>query len=58
MTQGKGSTRRPQQVSNEQFAENWERFFGNPFVKLARWQAEEPTQTPTYSIVRGKNPWH
>lgn len=28
MTQGKGSTRRPQQVSDELLAENWERCFG------------------------------
>ncbi len=28
MTQGKGSTRRPQQVSDEVMAENWERAFG------------------------------
>ena len=26
--QGKGSTRRPQQVSDEVLAENWERAFG------------------------------
>ena len=27
MTQGKGSTRRPQQVSDEVMAENWDRIF-------------------------------
>jgi len=37
---GKGSTQRPQQVSDDVLKENWERCFGNPFIKLARWQAE------------------
>ena len=42
---GKGDTRRPQQVSDDVLKENWERCFGNPFIKLARWQAERDEST-------------
>ena len=38
---GKGSNRRPQKVSREVYAENWERCFGNPFAKLERWRDEQ-----------------